>query len=150
METVKDIMWCDTCGYTSIDFNGIVCPNCDSALEKIGFVEGPIPLRKNPGGRTTPGKCKCGNNLANKGLDSDGRRRYRSQCEKCRVKARKHKKGSCEHCGFTPENKGLLDVDHIDGDRSNNDPSNLQTLCKPCHQIKTIVNKDTRWKNAKR
>jgi hypothetical protein len=35
-----------------------------------------------------------------------------------------------------------LDVDHIDGDPSNNDPSNHQTLCKCCHPIKTRDERD--------
>ena len=32
---------------------------------------------------------------------------------------------------------GMLDVDHIDGNPDNNDPANLQTLCKCCHAYKT-------------
>ena len=35
-----------------------------------------------------------------------------------------------------------LDVDHIDGNPSNNNPKNLQTLCKNCHSIKTHRSKD--------
>jgi hypothetical protein len=35
-----------------------------------------------------------------------------------------------------------LDVDHIDGDPSNNDISNHQTLCKCCHAIKTRDERD--------
>lgn len=30
------------------------------------------------------------------------------------------------------------EVDHIDGDNTNDDPSNLQSLCKPCHSRKTV------------
>jgi len=37
---------------------------------------------------------------------------------------------------------GCLDVDHIDGNHDNNDPQNLQTLCKTCHYVKTHINKD--------
>lgn len=33
--------------------------------------------------------------------------------------------------------QGMLDVDHIDGNSDNNDPKNLQTLCKCCHAYKT-------------
>ena len=33
--------------------------------------------------------------------------------------------------------KQLLDVDHIDSDRSNGDISNLQILCVYCHAVKT-------------
>jgi hypothetical protein len=33
--------------------------------------------------------------------------------------------------------QGMLDVDHIDENPSNNDPSNFQTLCSCCHEYKT-------------
>lgn len=33
----------------------------------------------------------------------------------------------------------MLDVDHIDGDRSNNDLGNLQVLCVWCHALKTRI-----------
>jgi len=39
----------------------------------------------------------------------------------------------------------FFDYDHIDGDRTNNDPSNCQVLCKNCHQHKT-----ERERNSKR
>ncbi|QIN94635.1 HNH endonuclease [Streptomyces phage Muntaha] len=50
---------------------------------------------------------------------------------------RAFKKDSCERCGFVAEHPVQLDVDHIDGNHSNNDPSNLQTLCANCHRLKT-------------
>lgn len=33
-----------------------------------------------------------------------------------------------------------LDVNHIDGNHSNNDPSNIEVLCKMCHQQVTMAN----------
>ena len=57
-----------------------------------------------------------------------------------------HRKDYCEHCGLKPEYKVVLDVDHIDGDHTNNDPSNLQTLCANCHRIKTVVSGDGVYK----
>lgn len=30
------------------------------------------------------------------------------------------------------------EVDHVDGDASNNDPSNHRSLCKGCHARKTV------------
>lgn len=41
-----------------------------------------------------------------------------------------HKKSKCERCGST---KNLM-VHHKDGNRKNNDPSNLETLCWSCHE----------------
>jgi hypothetical protein len=52
------------------------------------------------------------------------------------------RKEFCERCGFVPEHVCQLDVDHIDGNNSNNDPSNFQTLCANCHRLKTYLNKD--------
>jgi len=59
----------------------------------------------------------------------------------------KHKKNYCEQCGFKAKHRVQLDVDHIDGNNANNDPSNYQTLCANCHRLKTYLNKD--WENKK-
>ena len=42
---------------------------------------------------------------------------------------------ACESCGFVPEHERQLEIHHIDQDRSNNDPANLQTLCSNCHSL---------------
>jgi 5-methylcytosine-specific restriction endonuclease McrA len=85
----------------------------------------------------------------------------RSKCDSCRRAGKKAWKGQrsytgwrdlslqirtkighCEECGFLPEDLGQLEVDHIDGNRHNNDLPNLQVLCCNCHRLKTIRNKD--------
>ncbi len=58
----------------------------------------------------------------------------------------RHKKDHCEKCGFIAEHKCQLDIDHIDGNHSNNDVTNLQTLCANCHRLKTYLNED--WKKG--
>ena len=41
-----------------------------------------------------------------------------------------------------------LGVDHIDGDKTNNDPENLQTLCANCHNYKTKMFRDSGVKKS--
>ncbi len=40
-------------------------------------------------------------------------------------------------CTTNVIDKSMLDVDHIDHNHDNNNPSNLQTLCSCCHNFKT-------------
>jgi 5-methylcytosine-specific restriction endonuclease McrA len=67
---------------------------------------------------------------------------YRRRMNRAYFPYRIHKKDSCELCNFKPVHSSQLDVDHIDGNKKNNDPSNLQTLCSNCHRLKTYLNRD--------
>lgn len=103
--------------------------------------------------------CKeCGiNTVRSKGRSRDGRFvRLDGRCQKCHSKrypkvrelqktwakentARKrYLKDDCECCGFVPVHKIQLHLDHKDGNRANNHPSNYQTLCANCHALKTL------------
>jgi hypothetical protein len=63
---------------------------------------------------------------------------------------RQHRAAYCENrdgrlgykCRCTIRISAQLQVDHIDGDPTNNKPENLQTLCANCHIYKTHANKD--------
>lgn len=47
---------------------------------------------------------------------------------------RQRDRHTCQRCGINLSGKGrLLHVHHLDGDRLNNDPSNLMSLCVICH-----------------
>jgi peptidoglycan/LPS O-acetylase OafA/YrhL len=52
-----------------------------------------------------------------------------------RIKVIKKQKGRCNKCRRKLEDLGL-DLDHKNGDSSNNKPSNCQVLCVPCHRRK--------------
>jgi len=94
----------------------------------------------------------CKTNLARRYKRADGSFAYRSKCTTCQnPEARRRrenreytlqKKNYCESCGFVAVHSCQLDVDHIDGDKNNNDPSNHQTLCANCHRLKTFNERD--------
>ena len=72
----------------------------------------------------------------------------REKGERQRVGYKKYKKSYCECCGFIAEETCQLDVDHIDGDNKNNDPSNLKTLCANCHRLKTYRERNFKKKKT--
>ena len=63
------------------------------------------------------------------------------------------KKSYCENvdgrlgfiCSTKIHNRTQLDIDHIDGVKSNNDRDNLQTLCACCHRMKTLLERHSFW-----
>lgn len=100
------------------------------------------------------GLCKiCGiRKRRQKGRHADGTIKYATKCHKCSGNYKrndrnkrpylKYKKAACDFCGFVPVHSCQLDVDHIDGNHTNNSMDNLQTLCANCHRLKTYLNKD--------
>lgn len=46
-------------------------------------------------------------------------------------RARKHLKAACEACGTIKS----LHAHHVDQDKANNSPENIETLCKHCHDF---------------
>lgn len=103
-------------------------------------------------GRLIRGVCTCGRPTRAKGRSPRGQKLWDKWCSRCFDSAfhyRKFKKDFCEMCGFMALDSCQLDVDHIDGNRNNNNIENLQTLCANCHRLKTVRNKDHLWDKNK-
>jgi hypothetical protein len=91
----------------------------------------------------------CGKPASYKHKNGDGTYSYRNFCtkhHKTRTTNAVTKKHYCEnmdghlgfgHCTTTIVSSSQLDIDHVDGDRYNNNPANLRTYCKACHSEKT-------------
>lgn len=75
--------------------------------------------------------------------------RMRRHNENRGKKHRASKLNPCCKCGFVPVDGCQMDIDHIDGDRTNNNPENKQLLCANCHRLKTQVNRDCYSKRYK-
>lgn len=95
----------------------------------------------------------CGSYANNKGNGFFGKLCTKHHQERYKMGINKYKQYRKDYCenvdgrlGFVCTTNivwnGMLDTDHIDGHSDNNDPSNLQTLCKCCHAYKTRQNKD--------
>jgi hypothetical protein len=97
--------------------------------------------------------------------DTNGNPRYRIHCGHCQKASyggwphapgvTPFKTGKCSntdgHLGFgcmikwtkIPDwAKGMTEIDHIDGDHTNNDPGNLDELCPICHKLKGQLSGD--------
>ena len=105
------------------------CANC-----------GPIAIYKKIFNDRVTYRCKVSHRESDKNKQERQKRYPRDN----RVGYQKQKKDTCELCGFVPEHRCQLDVDHVDGNRNNNDPKNLMTLCANCHRLKTYKAKE--WK----
>lgn len=74
------------------------------------------------------------NNIKERIRSDQLRRSYIEYCVELNIKQK------CVYCGNDGTwmgKKMILHVDHIDENRGNNTPSNLQLLCANCHTVKT-------------
>ena len=64
-----------------------------------------------------------------------------SNYRKYAMAAYPHQCNRCQYADF-PE---ILEVHHIDRDRTNNELENLEILCPNCHQVEHLLNSDGRF-----
>ncbi len=100
----------------------------------------------------------CGSFVATRKVNKNGTYDIRAECGYChrgfrnRPGVTSHKKTYCENrdgrlgivCEAKIEDSCMLEMDHINSDKWNNVPDNVQTLCRNCHAYKTKQNGDTR------
>ncbi len=92
------------------------------------------------------GKC-CGRKCADKwhsirmGGTGEPETLYPPEFNRVKEKIRARDDWKCRHCGV-PQEEMLrkLSIHHIDGDKSNNLPDNLITLCQSCHIRQHVKN----------
>lgn len=94
----------------------------------------------------------CGLPVAYRKTYANGNFSFRSVCSKHhKTELKTTKLSYCEnrdgHLGFGPCTSTIvgseqLHLDHVDGNRYNNNHSNLRTYCANCHATKTLRNKD--------
>jgi 5-methylcytosine-specific restriction protein A len=70
-------------------------------------------------------------------------RGYGSEWDKLRLQILKRDGYQCQECKRQGRVTAAQDVDHIKRkkDEGTDDPSNLQSLCRPCHIAKTAAEK---------
>ena len=100
----------------------------------------------------------CGSYVHTRKVNKNATYDIRSECYKCHDGFRNrpgvipHKKTYCENkdgrlgfkCVADITDSCMLEMDHIDSDKWNNVPNNVQTLCRNCHSYKTKYNGDSK------
>lgn len=109
----------------------IICANCQQLFER------PVSDKNN----SKTGTYFCSRRCKDEAQGIDGIEviqppHYKDGVSSYRARAFKYYGAKCSICGYS-EHPLMLDVDHIDSDRSNNKLDNLQVLCVWCHALKT-------------
>jgi hypothetical protein len=101
--------------------------------------------------------CKtCGKRPVAINYHKKGKTFYRSKCDHCArgnkeerplwVKAGYKKKNICDKCGFKSTYPEVFSIFYVDGVLTNNQHSNLKTVCANCQRI--LHREGVKWKQG--
>lgn len=109
-----------------------VCLNCGKELNKHEYTYCSIKCHREYEEKVNLENWKSGK-------DSGGHEGYGSLKPFVRRFVFERAQYKCEKCGWSEHNpftgKLALEIDHINGDSSNNRPENLRVLCPNCHSL---------------
>ena len=81
---------------------------------------------------------------------------YRSKCDHCAKgrgigvpgwkRAGYKKKDQCDKCGFKSKSSEVFNVFYVDGELTNNRPSNLKTVCANCQRL--LHREGVKWRQG--
>ena len=110
----------------------VTCSKCQKPFERIRA----HLHRSKTGLLFCSRKCKDEAQSLEGGIEELQPDHYGDGLSSYRQRAIKHYGAVCSVCGYK-EYEQMLDVDHINSDRSNASLENLQVLCVWCHALKT-------------
>jgi len=100
---------------------------------------GKNPQKTKPDGKFYPICSPCNKRLyAPESTKRYDARRIRKPQKPRKKPWRQFAKLACNRCSFIAEYEWQIDVHHIDGNKKNNQPENLESLCPICHRTETI------------
>lgn len=118
--------------------NNVVCSNCG-----LTFHKSPSKMKDSKSGLFFCNRICKDKAQQLGGLKQIQPQHYHSGLAAYREIAKRHHKHCCNRCGY--DKLPILEVHHIDRNRNNNLPTNLEILCSRCHDEEHYLAKDGKW-----
>ena len=91
-----------------------------------------------PKSKRAVGACYCNKSCAAKAKTGNKSSQWSGGASSYRVRGLREYGAKCNRCGYC-EHEKVLQVHHVDHDRSNNEIDNLEVICPTCHSVEHQV-----------